>query len=160
MLDLNPLEKARAALDRGLTRWQATPADTELRDACIQRFEFALELSWKMLKRRLQLDLPNAQAVDTMTWRNLMRTGAEQGLLQDVDAWMVSRDRRTITSHTSDPVPGLRLAALRTELEESDLPFRVDLLEERDLPDAWASGFKAHSEPLSARLDKHHKTER
>jgi hypothetical protein len=38
-----------------------------------------------MLKRRLALDLPTAQAVDSMTWRALMRAGAEQGLIQDVD---------------------------------------------------------------------------
>jgi predicted nucleotidyltransferase len=59
----------------------------------------------------------------------------------------------------SDPVSDLRLATLRAELEDSDLPFRVDLLEERDLPDAWASSFKAHSEPLSARLEQHRKAE-
>jgi hypothetical protein len=44
-LDLTPLEKALAALDRGLARWQAAPTDAELRDACIQRFEFTFELS-------------------------------------------------------------------------------------------------------------------
>ena len=59
----------------------------------------------------------------------------------------------------TDPVSDLRLATLRAELEDSDLPFRVDLLEERDLPDAWASSFKEHSEPLSARLDQGRKAE-
>ena len=134
MLDLNPLEKALAALDRGLTRWQATPADTELRDACIQRFEFTFELSWKMLKRRLQLDLPNAQAVDTMTWRNLMRTGAEQGLIQNVDAWMVYRDKRNITSHTYDEVKAREVAAIVPDFanDAHDLPRRLDARGDED----------------------------
>jgi nucleotidyltransferase substrate binding protein (TIGR01987 family) len=65
-----------------------------------------------MLKRRLQLDLPNAQAVDSMTWRSLMRAGAEQGLIQDVDAWMVYRDKRNITSHTDDEAKAIEVAAV------------------------------------------------
>lgn len=63
-LDLTSLAQALAALDRGLARWGASPIDEELRDACIQRFEFTFEPCWKMFKRRLQLDLPDAQAVD------------------------------------------------------------------------------------------------
>lgn len=112
MLDLTPLTKALAALDQGLVRWTATPADEELRDACIQRFEFTFELSWKMLKRRLQLDLPNAQAVDSMTWRALIRAGAEQGLVRDVDAWMLYREKRNITSHVYDAEKAAEVAAV------------------------------------------------
>lgn len=62
-LDLTPLTRALAALQRGLLRWQATPEDEELRDACIQRFEFTFELCWKMLKRRLEMDAPNAAEI-------------------------------------------------------------------------------------------------
>lgn len=112
MLDLTPLERALAALDRGLARFAAAPADEEVRDACIQRFEFTFELSWKMLKRRLQLDLPNAQEVDSMTWRALMRAGAEQGLIDDVDAWLVYREKRNITSHIYDAVKAAEVAAV------------------------------------------------
>jgi nucleotidyltransferase substrate binding protein (TIGR01987 family) len=112
MLDLTPLTKALAALDRGLARWTATPSDEELRDACIQRFEFTYELSWKMLKRRLQMDLPDAQAVDGMTWRTLLRTGAEQGLVDNLDAWMLYREKRNITSHTYDAAKATEVAAV------------------------------------------------
>jgi predicted nucleotidyltransferase len=34
----------------------------------------------------------------------------------------------------SVPIPDLTLASLRADFEDSDLPFRVDVLEERDLP--------------------------
>lgn len=112
MLDLSPLNRALAALDRGLARWSAAPADEELRDACIQRFEFTFELCWKMLRRRLQMDLPSAQEVDTMTWRALIRAGAEQGLVEDVDAWFVYRDKRNITSHTYDAQKAAEVAAV------------------------------------------------
>jgi hypothetical protein len=52
-LDLPPLERALAAVYPGLMHWQAAPNDAELRVACIQRFEFTFELTWKMLKRPL-----------------------------------------------------------------------------------------------------------
>lgn len=110
MLDLSPLERALAALDRGLTRFATTPEDEEVRDACIQRFEFTFELSWKMLKRRLQMDLPNAQELDSMTWRGLMRAGAEQGLIDDIEAWLMYRERRNITSHTYDATKAAEVA--------------------------------------------------
>ncbi len=101
-LDLSPLEKALAALDRGLARALAAPPGEELRYACIQRFEFTFELAWKMLKRRLKLDLPNAAEVDSMSYRELIRVGAEQGLIDEVAAWFVYRDKRNLTAHAYD----------------------------------------------------------
>lgn len=86
---------------RGLIRWQGSGRqDEELRDACIQRFEYTFELSWKMLQRRLERDLPDAHGVDAMSFRELMRSGGERGLVQDVNAWMEFRDKRNTTSHT------------------------------------------------------------
>jgi nucleotidyltransferase substrate binding protein (TIGR01987 family) len=112
MLDLTPLTRALAALDRGLARWSKAPKDEEVRDACIQRFEYTFELSWKMLKRRLSMDLPNSQEVDAMTWRALIRAGAVQGLVEDVDAWFLYRDKRNITSHTYDEAKAAEVAAV------------------------------------------------
>lgn len=101
-LDLTSFEQALAAWDRGLARAAGAPGDEELRDACIQRFELTFELAWKMLKRRLELDLPNPQDVDTMSYRALIRAGAEQGLIENVPAWFGYRDKRNLTSHTYD----------------------------------------------------------
>ena len=99
-LDLSSLEKALASLGRALVRAQSASADEELRDACIQRFEFSFELAWKMLKRRLEIDLPSTAELDGMNYRTLIRIGAEQGLLDDVSAWLIYRDKRNLTSHT------------------------------------------------------------
>ncbi len=44
-LDLSALEKALASLARALLRSHGVPADEELRDACIQRFEYSFELA-------------------------------------------------------------------------------------------------------------------
>ena len=113
LLDLSSLRNALASLHRGLTRWQATNSqDEELRDACIQRFEYTFELSWKMLQRRLELDLPDARSVDAMSFRDLIRSGGERGLVRDVDAWMVFRDKRNITSHTYNAAKAADVAAV------------------------------------------------
>jgi len=110
-LDLTAFEKALAALERGLARAAAAPDDEELRDAC-QRFEFTFELAWKMLKRRLELDLPNASEVDAMSYRTLIRVGAEQGLIGDVSAWFVYRDKRNLTSHVYDAEKAAQVYAI------------------------------------------------
>lgn len=111
-LDISSLRNALASLGKALARRQADPADEEVRDACIQRFEYCFELSWKMLKRRLELDLPDAASVDALSYRDLIRTGAERGLVSDASAWMIYRDKRNITSHTYDPVKAAEVAAV------------------------------------------------
>lgn len=47
-----------------------------------------------------------------------------------------------------EPLADLVRASLVADLEESDLPFHVDLIEARDLPAAWAAGFDDRSEPI------------
>jgi nucleotidyltransferase substrate binding protein (TIGR01987 family) len=102
ILDLSALEKAVASLRRAVVRSAQTPEDTEIRDAVIQRFEYTYELCWKMLKRRIELDSPNPAAVDAMSFKDLLRDGAERGLIENVEKWMIYRDRRNITAHTYD----------------------------------------------------------
>lgn len=49
----------------------------------------------------------------------------------------------------TEPLPDLVLATLRADLEDSDLPFRVDLIEARDLPANWT----VHHQGQSERID-------
>lgn len=99
-LDLSPLEKALASLNRALVRALAAPGDEELRDACIQRFEYTFELCWKMLKRQLEEELPNPPEVDGYSFKQMFRVSGERGLVGDVEAWFEYRERRNLTSHT------------------------------------------------------------
>lgn len=108
-LDFSPLEKAVGSLNRALARAHGAPGDEELRDACIQRFEYTFELCWKMLKRQLEEDLPNPSEVDGYSYRQLFRAGAERGLVRDVEAWFDYRERRNITSHTYDEAKAARV---------------------------------------------------
>jgi predicted nucleotidyltransferase len=49
----------------------------------------------------------------------------------------------------AEPLPAITLARLRADFEYSDLPFRVDVLEERDLRDAGRAAFMEQTEPVS-----------
>jgi nucleotidyltransferase substrate binding protein (TIGR01987 family) len=47
-----------------------------------------------------------------MSFRDLMRSGGERGLVRDVDAWMVFRDKRNMTSHTYNAAKATDVAAV------------------------------------------------
>ena len=135
LVDLSSLRLALASLQQALERWNASQGqDEELRDACIQRFEHSFELSWKMLKRRLEADLPDAHSVDAMGFRDLVRAGAERGLLAEADAWMVLRDKRSITSHTYNAAKAAEVAAIIPSFanQAQDLLARLDALGAKD----------------------------
>ena len=134
-LDLTSFQLALASLRRAVVRWEASQGqDEELRDACIQRFGDTFELSWKMLKRRLELDLPDAHTVDAMSFCDLVRTGAERGLLREGGAWMVFRDKRNITSHTYNAAKAAEVAAVIPSfaLQAADLLARLQALGDAD----------------------------
>lgn len=101
-LDLSPLTRALGQLTRGLNRAEQSPADEELRDAVIQRFEYSFELCWKMLKRHLELVVPDPGSIDLLSYRDLMRVAAERGLIGAIDPWIEYRAPRNATSHAYD----------------------------------------------------------
>ena len=68
------------------------------RDGAIQRFEYTYELCIKFIKR--VLETVYADSVDTLAYRDLLRTAAERGLIEDVEQWFLYRDARNKTSHT------------------------------------------------------------
>lgn len=99
MLDLTSLEKALNSLERAVERSQKIPEDEEVRDSVIQRFEYTYELSWKMLKRQLQIDSQTPVSIDAMGFKEMIREGAERGLISNPEAWFAYRRQRNVTSH-------------------------------------------------------------
>ena len=102
-LDLSSFDKALASLNKALLRARKSPGDEELRDACIQRFEYTFEIAWKMLKRRIEIDMGNSAEVDTYSKKALFRVGAERGLIKNVEGWFDYLEKRNLTTHTYDP---------------------------------------------------------
>lgn len=100
-LDITPLVNAIARLREGLERHQREPADEQLRDGLIQRFEYTYELSHRMLQRFVRQTAASPAEVDRMAFQDLIRTANQLGLLSgDWPAWHRYRDLRARTSHT------------------------------------------------------------
>lgn len=99
---LSPLEKACTSLGVALSRSKAAPKDLELRDACIQRFEYTYELCVKSIKRYLEEETVFTSEIDRWNYRDLMRVAHESGLIQNVELWFEYREARNQTSHAYD----------------------------------------------------------
>jgi len=127
-IDLTSFAKALSSLERGITRSQASPEDEEFRDAVIQRFEFTYELAWKSLKRVLAEEAPSPAELEAVSFRDLIRIGAEKGVIDDPLAWFGFREGRNISSHTYDEVKAAEVyrAALSFAVEAKELLGRLE----------------------------------
>lgn len=130
-LDFESLKKAITALDGILSKttdaeFMQTLDDITkngLRAGAIQTFEFTYELSWKFIKRWLDINLGSVY-VDGVSCRELFRIAAEHRLIDDVDAWMVFHRGRNLTSHTYNA----EIADEVYTITVSFLPFSKQLL--------------------------------
>lgn len=120
--DYTALGRAIAQLRAGLAHASGNPQDDLLRDGVIQRFEYTYELCWKMLKRHLEAVAPSPEEADALSFRQLIRSGSERGLLRSgLDVWAEFRRARSVTSHVYEREKALEVFALIPGfLEEAD----------------------------------------
>ncbi len=83
--------KALAQLEKAV----AVPKDEFIRDSVIQRFEFTHELSWKMMKLKLE-----AEGLPVRTPRETVQEALQAGLIEDGNLWTDMQKIRNLTSHT------------------------------------------------------------
>lgn len=89
------LEQLESALQK-LAEALAVPRDAPLAiDGTIQRFEFTIELYWKVLKRLLE-----AEGIQAATPREALRRAFQAGWIDDEEAWLEMLQNRNLTSHT------------------------------------------------------------
>jgi nucleotidyltransferase substrate binding protein (TIGR01987 family) len=121
-LDTTSLGNAVWRLREGLARYEREPADEQIRDGLIQRFEFTYEVTHKMLRRYLKEIVPSPDDIERMPFADLVRTANAQGLLQgDWPAWRRFREMRARTSHTYDAKVASQVAsAIPGFLEEAE----------------------------------------
>ena len=110
LLDLSALQNAIASLGDGLEvvsdpDWfndQTDKVQNTLISGVVKNFEFVFEISIKMLKRMMELESSSPTEVDESSFKDLLRTAGEKGLVADVEAWFRYRKMRNITAHTYD----------------------------------------------------------
>jgi nucleotidyltransferase substrate binding protein (TIGR01987 family) len=109
-LNLEPLHSALLSLENGLevvsdAEWftqQSDKVQNTLVAGVIQNFEIVYELGFKILRRQIEAEAASPDEVDTFNFRDVLRVGAEKGLIADVEAWLRYWQMRNITAHTYD----------------------------------------------------------
>ena len=87
----NALERLKEAIEESKTINSST-----IRDGVIQRFEFTLELSWKVMKYFLNSEgLTEAKAP-----RSTIRAGFNNEIIQNAKLWIDMIEDRNLTTHT------------------------------------------------------------
>jgi nucleotidyltransferase substrate binding protein (TIGR01987 family) len=81
---------------------QSIAVQNTLMAGVIQNFEFVYEQCMKMLRRELEKSAASPTEVDFDSFRDLLRTAAEKGLIANIEAWFSYRKMRNISAHTYD----------------------------------------------------------
>lgn len=111
-LDTTALANAVQRLREGLARHRQEPADEQVRDGLIQRFEFTYELSHRTLTRYLRDGAASPEEIDRLSFAELVRAAAAQGLSRSGwPAWRRFREMRARTSHVYDDRAAAEVAA-------------------------------------------------
>jgi nucleotidyltransferase substrate binding protein (TIGR01987 family) len=98
-LSFRVLELAIAAVEQGLSDYDAHPEILTIRDGVIQRFEIAMDLAWKLLQRVLR---ETYEVEEIRTKKDIFREAAQVGLIADTAAWLAHYEARNQTSHVYD----------------------------------------------------------
>ncbi|MEO5362940.1 MAG: nucleotidyltransferase substrate binding protein [Magnetococcus sp. DMHC-8] len=99
-LSVEALELAVSTLEEGLREYAEHPVLT-MRDGVIQRFEIAMDLSWKLLQRTLK-DILTINPGLIRTKENMFRVAAEYELIMNTERWLGHYEARNQTSHIDD----------------------------------------------------------
>jgi nucleotidyltransferase substrate binding protein (TIGR01987 family) len=122
-LDVSSLRNALTALEKSLKFLASDKAkDPDLREqfraAAIQAFEFTHELAFKMLKRQLEQMSADPASIDTLGYMDVIRSGAEAGLVQDIARYRDYREKRNITSHTYDQAKAEQIVSVLKDFRD------------------------------------------
>lgn len=106
-LKFDNLQKSITSLETGIEIYNKKKniiEDNErelIKSGIIQNFEIAYEISWKLMKKKLEENLGNS-AIDGVSRKELFRIAAQNKLIDDVEKWFVFHEARNMTSHDYD----------------------------------------------------------
>ena len=102
-LDITSLTNAINALSDSILAYEEYSSQNEilklsLRSGVIQNFEVAYELSWKFMKRWLEINI-NPDIVAGVTRKEFYRIAKQNLLISDVNMWRIFHEARNNTSY-------------------------------------------------------------
>ncbi|KKS32248.1 MAG: Nucleotidyltransferase substrate binding protein, HI0074 family [Candidatus Amesbacteria bacterium GW2011_GWA2_42_12] len=96
---MNKFEEVKSQFEQALIRLEealAQPKNDFMRDSCIQRFEFTLDLAWKTV----QIYLKDVHGIDCNSPKTCFREAFRVDLIEYDDFWIEMVDKRNETVHT------------------------------------------------------------
>ena len=105
-IDIGPLRKAHQALIESLHYARSPLVDNypgiyrQFRAACVQAFEFNYELCVRLIRRYLEITSIVPPEIRALSFNDLLRVAADQGVIEDPAVWFRYRALRNLTSHT------------------------------------------------------------
>ena len=120
-IDYASLRAALMALELGFAEHAAYPQLLTVRDGVIQRFEIAMDLSWKLLQRTLKVRFEVTES-ELLTKKDIFRQAAKFALIADTERWFGHYDARNETSHIYDnAIAEATFARARIFLEDAKI---------------------------------------
>ncbi len=98
---MEALERALARLEEGFSEAERYPEVLTVRDGVVQRFEIAIDLSWKLMQRALK-DIYQVDEGAVLSKKDIFREAAKHRLLEDTETWFGHYDARNKTSYIYD----------------------------------------------------------
>ena len=84
---LEPLKKAIFQLNEGIKRSSKFTDDLLMRDGTIQRFEYTMDLCWKLIQRYLK-DVAQVPETEIRSKKDLFREAAKIGYIENAEIWI------------------------------------------------------------------------
>ena len=100
-LSVAALEKALQNLEQGFDEAKQFPQLLTVRDGVIQRFEIAMDLSWKLMQRALK-SVYGVEENDILSKKDIFRQAARYQLIENAETWFGHYEARNTTSHIYD----------------------------------------------------------
>ncbi len=136
-LNLDALTAALEQLDKGLREADQQPDNELMRDGVIQRFEYTIDLCWKMIQRYLKLIQTDEPTIRSKN--DLFREAARLKIIEDAEPWIMHYAARNETAHDYNTEKAMQLY-LAAKLFFPDAKKLLEMLQ--NLPEYSPQSFK------------------
>jgi nucleotidyltransferase substrate binding protein (TIGR01987 family) len=118
-LDISNLKKCIESLQNCVKDFQNstnTSIKEYIKDACVKRFEYTVETSWKIMKKYLKLEYGKNEK--ELTMNNIFRFMEGYGLIKSWEKWRYYYDKRNDTSHEYNKEKANEILTIINDLTE------------------------------------------
>jgi nucleotidyltransferase substrate binding protein (TIGR01987 family) len=87
--------RAFSSLEESITAAKKDPNNRFIKDSVIQRYEYTIELAWKLMKDYLE----ELGFIDVSAPKQAIRKAFKENIIKDAEAWIKALNDRNKTSH-------------------------------------------------------------